>query len=92
MEKLKWQTLVGKAKSVGSILCVGRALVTSVYKGKEIYPSHHNHHTHQTAPHKTHMLYGTIFFICSCFSHTTWFIVEVSFILYFIYIYIYLFI
>ncbi|KAK7372873.1 hypothetical protein VNO80_06263 [Phaseolus coccineus] len=78
MEKLKWKTWVGKAKSVGSIMCVGGALVTSVYKGKEFYLDHHNHHTHQTAPHKTHMLYGTIFLICSCFSYTAWFIAQVK--------------
>jgi len=81
MEKLKWQTWVGKAKSVGSIMCVGGALVSSVYKGREFYLDHHNHHTHQTAPHKTHMLHGTIFLICSCFSYTTWFIAQVSSIL-----------
>ncbi|KAL9315912.1 hypothetical protein ACSQ67_016913 [Phaseolus vulgaris] len=78
MEKLKWQTWVGKAKSVGSIMCVGGALVSSVYKGREFYLDHHNHHTHQTAPHKTHMLHGTIFLICSCFSYTTWFIAQVK--------------
>jgi len=78
MEKVKWETWVGKAKCVGSIVCVGGALVTSVYKGKEFFVGHHIHHTHQTAPHKTHMLYGSIFLICSCFSCTAWFIAQVS--------------
>jgi len=86
MEKLMWQTWAGKAKSVGSILCVGGALVSSVYKGKEFYLGHHNHHKNQTAPHKTHILYGTIFLICSCFSYTAWFIAQVSSTLYIIYI------
>ncbi|XP_047165029.1 WAT1-related protein At5g64700-like isoform X2 [Vigna umbellata] len=76
MEKLKWQTWVGKAKSVGSILCVGGASLGSLYKGKEFFLGHHLHRTHQTAPHKTHMLHGTIFLVCSCFSYTAWFIAQ----------------
>ncbi|QCE00839.1 WAT1-related protein [Vigna unguiculata] len=78
MEKVKWETWVGKAKCVGSIVCVGGALVTSVYKGKEFFVGHHIHRTHQSAPHKTHMLYGSIFLICSCFSCTAWFIAQVK--------------
>ncbi|XP_022637386.1 WAT1-related protein At5g64700-like isoform X2 [Vigna radiata var. radiata] len=76
MEKLKWETWVGKAKSVGSILCVGGASLSSVYKGKEFFLGHHIHPTHQTAPHKTHILHGTIFLVCSCFSYTAWFIAQ----------------
>lgn len=81
MEKLGLQTWAGKAKCVGAILCVGGALATSLYKGKEFYIGHHSHHTQaQTAlvTHKTHILRGTFFLVCSCFSYTAWFIVQVS--------------
>ncbi|TKY56413.1 WAT1-related protein [Spatholobus suberectus] len=79
MEKLGLQTWAGKAKSIGAILCVGGALVTSLYKGKEFYLGHHSHHA-QTAvvAHKTHMLRGTFFLVGSCFSYTAWFIVQVK--------------
>lgn len=80
MEKLGLQTWAGKAKCVGAILCVWGALATSLYNGKEFYIGHHSHHTQaQTAAvaHKTHMLRGTFFLVCSCFSYTAWFIVQV---------------
>ncbi|KAK7301014.1 hypothetical protein RJT34_11869 [Clitoria ternatea] len=82
MEKLKLKTWGGKAKSLGAILCVGGALVTSLYKGKEFYVGHN--HAHHAMPksavglHKTHMLQGTFFLVGSCFSYTTWFIVQVK--------------
>jgi len=78
MEKLRLQTWAGKAKCVGAILCVGGALVNSLYKGKEFYLGHHSHHAQTaTAAHKTNMLRGTLFLICSCFSLTAWFIAQV---------------
>jgi hypothetical protein len=74
MESLRIGTWGGKAKCIGALLCVGGALVTGLYKGKEFYISHHHaHHAAQTsvvAAHKIHMLRGTSFFIASCFSYT----------------------
>ncbi|KAJ1431758.1 putative WAT1-related protein [Sesbania bispinosa] len=78
MENLRLQTLAGKAKTVGAILCVGGALVTSLYKGKEFYLGHREHQANKTSnvPHETNMLRGTIFLILSCCSYTAWFIVQ----------------
>ncbi|XP_061339134.1 WAT1-related protein At1g09380-like [Gastrolobium bilobum] len=79
MEKLGLGTWAGKAKCVGAILCVGGALATSLYKGKEFYLGHHSHHTQaNVVAHKTHMLRGTFFLVGSCFSYTAWFIVQVK--------------
>ncbi|RDY03513.1 WAT1-related protein, partial [Mucuna pruriens] len=80
MEKLRLQTWAGKAKCVGTILCVGGALATSLYKGKEFYLGHHIHHAQTTVivAHKTLMLRGTFFLICSCLSYTAWFIAQVK--------------
>ncbi|XP_027368428.1 WAT1-related protein At1g09380-like [Abrus precatorius] len=79
MEKLALQTWAGKAKCIGAIMCVGGALATCLYKGKEFYLGHHNHHTHTAVTaHKTYMLRGTFFLIGSCFSYTAWFIVQVK--------------
>ncbi|XP_050904778.1 WAT1-related protein At1g09380 isoform X2 [Lathyrus oleraceus] len=81
IENLKIETLSGKAKCLGTIACVGGALATSLYKGKEFYiGQHHNHYVDKivTATHKTHMLHGTFFLIGSCCSYTTWFIMQVK--------------
>ncbi|MED6160500.1 hypothetical protein PIB30_052000 [Stylosanthes scabra] len=81
MEKVRVKTWDGKAKCVGAILCVGGALVTSLYKGHEFFIGHHNHGHHDSHPspfmtHKTNMLRGTIFLVLSCFSYTAWFITQ----------------
>ncbi|XP_020205504.1 WAT1-related protein At5g64700 isoform X2 [Cajanus cajan] len=76
MENLVLQTRAGKAKCVGAILCVGGALVTGLYKGKQFSIDHHSHHL-QIAAHRTHMLRGSFFLIGSCFSYTAWFIAQV---------------
>ncbi|CAL0315595.1 unnamed protein product [Lupinus luteus] len=79
MEKLSLQTWGGKAKSIGAILCVGGAIATSIYKGKEFYIGHIGHHTQViVVEHKTHKLRGTLFLVGSCFSYTTWFILQVK--------------
>lgn len=80
MESVRIQTWGGQAKCVGAILCVGGALVTSLYKGKEFYIHRGSHHdaTHVAAAHPHHMLRGTFFLILSCFSLSTWFIVQVK--------------
>ncbi|OIW02510.1 hypothetical protein TanjilG_12824 [Lupinus angustifolius] len=76
MEKLGLQTWSGKAKAVGAILCVGGAIATSLYKGKDIY-IFHGYHTHtNVVAHKTYMLGGTFFLVGSCLSYTAWFIIQ----------------
>ncbi|CAL0317805.1 unnamed protein product [Lupinus luteus] len=77
MEKLGLQTWSGKAKTMGAILCVGGAIATSLYKGKDIYIFHQSYHTHTTVvAHKTYMLPGTFFLVGSCFCYTAWFIIQ----------------
>ncbi|XP_028806612.1 WAT1-related protein At5g64700-like [Neltuma alba] len=81
MEKLGLKTWAGKAKAIGTIICVGGALTTSLYTGKEFYIGHHSHHSPHTASAKapkTHMLRGTFFLVASCCSYTGWFIVQVK--------------
>jgi len=78
LEKLGLHTWAGRAKCGGAILCVGGALVTSIYKGKKFYLGHQSHHVQTVATaHETHMLRGTFVLICSCFSYTAWFLVQV---------------
>ncbi|KAH1214312.1 WAT1-related protein [Glycine max] len=79
LEKLGLHTWAGRAKCGGAILCVGGALVTSIYKGKKFYLGHQSHHVQTVATaHETHMLRGTFVLICSCFSYTAWFLVQVQ--------------
>jgi len=83
MENLRIGTWGGRAKCIGAIMCVGGALATSLYKGKEFYIGHHHHHSHHSseisavAAHKTHMLRGTFFLVGACCSYTAWFILQV---------------
>jgi len=77
LEKLGLQAWPGRIKCAGAFLCVGGALVTSLYKGKEFYLGHHSHAQTAVAVHQTHMLRGTLFLICSCFSYTAWFLLQV---------------
>ncbi|KAL5073098.1 hypothetical protein RYX36_012082, partial [Vicia faba] len=67
-ENLNIRTWSGIAKCLGAILCVGGELSISLYKGKEFYIGHHNHHaeTIVVGAHKSHMLRGTFFLIASC--------------------------
>ncbi|KAG5122440.1 hypothetical protein JHK84_040780 [Glycine max] len=77
--KLEMHTWAGRVKCGGTILCVGGALVTSIYKGKEFYLGHQSHHVQTVVTaHKTHMLRGTFILICFCFSYTAWFLVQVA--------------
>ncbi|RHN65818.1 putative EamA domain-containing protein [Medicago truncatula] len=83
MENLSIRTWVGRAKGIGAILCVGGALATSLYKGKEFYIGPHHHSSHSAGvisvvAHKTHMLRGTFFLVGSCCFYTAWFILQVK--------------
>ncbi|TKY56412.1 WAT1-related protein [Spatholobus suberectus] len=78
MERLGLHTWAGRAKCGGAMLCVGGALCTSLYKGKEFYLGHSHHGQTAAATHETQMLWGTLFLICSCLSYTAWFIVQVK--------------
>ncbi|KAF7830816.1 putative calcium-binding protein [Senna tora] len=82
IEKLGIETWAGKAKTLGTILCVGGALTTSLYTGKEFHIDHHTHHSHSHSPSgkppETHMLRGTLFLVASCMSYTAWYIVQVK--------------
>ena len=83
MEKLGLRTWAGKSKIIGIIVCVGGALITSLYEGHKFYiGSHHSTH-HNVSPelHKPHMVRGTLFLVACCFSCAGWYIVQVSFLL-----------
>ncbi|KAL2339527.1 hypothetical protein Fmac_007467 [Flemingia macrophylla] len=82
MERVRLERWTGKIKTCGAIMCVGGALTSGLYKGKEFYidigQSGHHNHTVTVEAYKTNMLRGTLFLVGSCFSYTAWFIVQVK--------------
>lgn len=80
MEELGLKTWAGKAKAIGTVICVGGGLITSLYTGNKFHIGHHSSHNASKNPPKIHMLRGTLFLVCSCFSYSGWFIVQASFI------------
>ncbi|TKY56414.1 WAT1-related protein [Spatholobus suberectus] len=77
VEQPMLQIWAGRAKFVGVILCVGGALVASLYKGKEFYISHHSHDSQtDVVVQKTNMLRGTILLLSCCFSAAEWFVLQ----------------
>ncbi|KAK4836557.1 hypothetical protein QYF36_024654 [Acer negundo] len=85
IEKLKLDTIEGKFKTLGAILCVGGALATSLYKGKDIihfgHPKiHHNSSSTITVniSHRHHWTRGTFMLVGSVMSYASWYMVQVK--------------
>ncbi|KAI9157162.1 hypothetical protein LWI28_017772 [Acer negundo] len=83
IEKLKLDTIEGKFKTLGAILCVGGALATSLYKGKDIihfgHPKiHHNSSSTITVniSHRHHWTRGTFMLVGSVMSYASWYMVQ----------------
>ena len=83
MEKLGLKTLAGNTKIIGIVICVGGALMTSLYEGHKFYIGSHHSPQHNVSPqlHKPHKLRGKFFLVTCCFSYAAWYIVQVSFLL-----------
>lgn len=80
MEKVKVGERWGKLKVVGALLCVGGALMMSLYQGAIIH--FHHHHHHETKPlvpkTNTNSRRGTILIVASCVGYALWFIAQVK--------------
>lgn len=87
MEEVSFKRRAGKLKIVGAILCVGGALITSLYKGKGFHIGHHvglniSNYEPQPQPQPAHWGRGTLLLVGSCFSYAIWFVVQVCLIIY----------
>ncbi|XP_047340147.1 WAT1-related protein At1g25270-like [Impatiens glandulifera] len=88
MEKLSFSTIVGKAKIIGTITCIGGAMFLSFYKGKEIniWPTIINlvkvvskpGHVATTQQHGNISAIGIVLLLATCFSWAASLIVQVS--------------
>ncbi|CAK9324298.1 unnamed protein product [Citrullus colocynthis] len=91
MEKVRLKRRTGQVTVVGAILCVGGALITSLYKGKGFHIGHHHHVNNNSNNNNNnnglksnmeaggrHWGRGTLLLIGSCFSYATWFVVQVK--------------
>ncbi|KAL5738861.1 hypothetical protein ACOSP7_031622 [Xanthoceras sorbifolium] len=81
IEKLRLDTIQGKFKTFGAILCVGGALTTSLYKGKDLihfgHPKIHNPSITVNLS-KHHWTRGTFMLVGCVFSLASWFMVQVK--------------
>ncbi|GLT49251.1 hypothetical protein SLA2020_228200 [Shorea laevis] len=82
VEKLGLGSKTGKAKTAGAILCVGGALVTTLYKGMAFHfhmPHHKSHHPLTTLHTVKHSwTRGTMLLIGSCISYAAWYMLQVK--------------
>ncbi|GMJ06333.1 Usually multiple acids move in and out Transporters 21 [Hibiscus trionum] len=84
MEKLGLGSRAGKIKTVGTIICVGGALTTSLYKGKAFYLGHDHRHFHSPAAaaammvSSSHWTRGTFMLVGSCLCYAIWYILQVK--------------
>lgn len=79
MEKLGVGNKRGRVKVGGTILCVGGAMIVSLYKGQawHIFPTHFvPNATTNTSPH--YWSRGTLLLLTSATSYACWFIVQVK--------------
>ncbi|KAL5803682.1 hypothetical protein ACOSQ4_031987 [Xanthoceras sorbifolium] len=81
IEKLRLGSIEGKFKTLGAIVCVGGALTTSLYKGKDLihfgHPKIHNSSiTVDLSEH--HWTRGTFLLVGSVLSYATWYMVQVK--------------
>ncbi|XP_074266749.1 WAT1-related protein At2g37450-like [Silene latifolia] len=73
-EALQISTLSLKLKVLGTVLCVGGAVIISFYDGPSLIISRNNPHQKPLNP--THFLRGTLLLIASCFEYAIWFVVQ----------------
>ncbi|PSS02842.1 WAT1-related protein [Actinidia chinensis var. chinensis] len=78
LERLGWGTMVGKAKVVGTLLCIGGAMLLTFYKGSEIniwstnvdllhQSQHQGGHVAASHPPDGNHVLGALLIVCCCF-------------------------
>ncbi|KAK3229194.1 hypothetical protein Dsin_001075 [Dipteronia sinensis] len=82
VEKLRLNTIEGKLKTLGTILCVGGVLTTRLYKGKDLihfgHPKIHNPNVTVNLSQHRHWTRGTFMLVGSVLSFASWFMVQVE--------------
>ncbi|KAL5805383.1 hypothetical protein ACOSQ3_032183 [Xanthoceras sorbifolium] len=81
IEKLRLGTIEGKFKTLGAILCVGGALITGLYMGKDlIHFGHPKIHSSSITVDvsERHWTRGTFLLVGSVLSYATWYMVQVK--------------
>ncbi|GER33449.1 nodulin MtN21 /EamA-like transporter family protein [Striga asiatica] len=79
VERLGLNTMAGKIKTLGAILCLAGALTITLYKGKSFHLGHYfNHESTILIKTQKHMTRGTITLAASCLSYGIWFILQVK--------------
>ncbi|XP_057493084.1 WAT1-related protein At1g25270-like [Actinidia eriantha] len=79
LEKLGWGTMAGKAKVVGTLLCISGAMLLTFYKGLEVKlwstnvdllhkSQHHGGHVAASHPPDGNHVLGALLVVCCCLS------------------------
>ncbi|XP_073145913.1 WAT1-related protein At5g64700-like isoform X1 [Henckelia pumila] len=78
VEKLRMQTMSGKLKIFGAMLCLGGAFTIALYRGKTFHLSGF-HHQNSSIIDKSNQNWsrGTMFLVASSFSAGIWYILQV---------------
>ncbi|XP_062076084.1 WAT1-related protein At1g09380-like [Humulus lupulus] len=80
LEQVELHTKAGKVKIIGALVCVAGALTSSLYKGKAFYISHHHIDSHiNSKTSDTNWALGTLMLVGSCFSYSSWFLIQLKF-------------
>ncbi|PKA54190.1 WAT1-related protein [Apostasia shenzhenica] len=79
LERLGFDSKGGRFKIIGSIVCVGGAMVISLYNGFTLHVSSPHWETNghgQSDPSSHSKLVGTLFLMCSCLCFSSWVIAQ----------------
>ncbi|GFY89313.1 nodulin MtN21 /EamA-like transporter family protein [Actinidia rufa] len=79
LERLGWGTMAGKAKVVGTLLCISGAMILTFYKGLEVKlwstnvdllhkSQHHGGHVAASHPPDGNHVLGALLVVCCCLS------------------------
>ncbi|KAK4359911.1 hypothetical protein RND71_022140 [Anisodus tanguticus] len=75
-ENLSYDKVSGKAKVMGTIICVGGAMVLTLYKGVEVHmwPIKIDllHHANEATAHKELLALGIVLAVTSCICYSLW--------------------
>ncbi|KAJ8551631.1 hypothetical protein K7X08_021646 [Anisodus acutangulus] len=75
-ENLSFDKVSGKAKVMGTIICVGGAMVLTLYKGVEVHmwPIKIDllHHANEATAHKELLALGIVLAVTSCICYSLW--------------------
>eukprot|EP01018_Ginkgo_biloba_P012890 Gb_22525 [translate_table: standard] len=82
MERVNFRSMGGQARVLGTLVCIGGALIVTLYKGPVIRmpwsPLVHHHHTNDPVGVSQDWLKGSLFIIISYITYSLWLIQQAN--------------